>query len=131
MSVLVDSDWIIDWLGGFARAQRLLGRLESEGLSISIVTYGEVYEGIYFGDEPEERERRFLGLLANVVVINLDAETMRIFARARGTIRRQGRPIGDGDLLVAATAIRTNQELVTRNVRHFSRVPGLRLYQPA
>jgi predicted nucleic acid-binding protein len=33
------------------------------------------------------------------------------------------------DLLIAATALRYELTLVTRNLRHFQRVPGLRIYQ--
>jgi predicted nucleic acid-binding protein len=38
--------------------------------------------------------------------------------------------IGDIDLLIAATALVHGDTLLTRNVRHFQRIPGLRLYQP-
>ncbi len=33
--------------------------------------------------------------------------------------------------LIAATAIEENLRLVTRNLRHFGRLPELRLYQPS
>jgi predicted nucleic acid-binding protein len=36
-----------------------------------------------------------------------------------------GRPLADADLQIAATAIRYGLELVTGNVRHFGRIPGL------
>jgi len=45
----------------------------------------------------------------------------------RAQLRREGRPIGANDLLIAATALATDTTLVTRNVGEFSRVPGLRL----
>jgi predicted nucleic acid-binding protein len=37
--------------------------------------------------------------------------------------------IGDLDLLIAATALEHNLTLLTRNVRDFQHVPGLKLYQ--
>jgi tRNA(fMet)-specific endonuclease VapC len=40
----------------------------------------------------------------------------------------RGRLISDMDLLIAATAMHHNLTLVTRNHRHFERVPNLRLY---
>jgi predicted nucleic acid-binding protein len=36
--------------------------------------------------------------------------------------------IPDTDLLIAATALAENLTLVTRNVRHFNRIPELKLY---
>ena len=35
------------------------------------------------------------------------------------------------DLLIAATAIAEDLTLITRNVRHFARLPDLNLYQPS
>ena len=46
MTHIVDSDWVVDWLGGREAAHELLDSLRSEGLVISVVTYGEVYEGL-------------------------------------------------------------------------------------
>lgn len=42
-------------------------------------------------------------------------------------LRRQGRPCGDFDPLLAATALEHNLTLVTRNTRHFEAVPGIAL----
>ena len=36
--------------------------------------------------------------------------------------------IADMDILIAATAIAHDLTMLTRNRRHFERVPGLRLY---
>jgi len=55
---------------------------------------------------------------------------MEIFVQTRANLRRAERLIPDLDLLIAATAIHHDLTLLTRNVRHFGRVPDLRLYQP-
>ncbi|MBI4493912.1 MAG: type II toxin-antitoxin system VapC family toxin [Chloroflexi bacterium] len=55
---------------------------------------------------------------------------MQRFARIRGQLRRSGRVVGDPDLLIAATALHHHLILVTRNLRDFSRIPDLKLYQP-
>ncbi len=36
--------------------------------------------------------------------------------------------IPDADLFIAATALHHDLTLVTRNLKHFERVPGIRLY---
>ena len=63
-----------------------------------------------------------------VDLLHFDEETMRTYARVRGELRRQRQPIGEGDLLIAATALTYDADLVTRNLKDFTRVPGLRLY---
>ena len=49
------------------------------------------------------------------------------YARLRAELERQGRPIGNMDLLIAAHALAANAVLVTHNCREFERVPGLRV----
>ena len=41
-------------------------------------------------------------------------------------LEKQGEPIGSMDLLIAAHALSLDVRLVTRNVREFGRVQGLR-----
>ena len=43
----------------------------------------------------------------------------------RAVLEAAGTPIGPYDTLIAATALRHQSTLVTRNVREFERVPGL------
>ena len=44
MTYLIDSDLVVDWLKGRSDAQTLLHTLAPDGLAISLITYGEVYE---------------------------------------------------------------------------------------
>ena len=50
------------------------------------------------------------------------------FAHIRSLLRREGNLIPDLDLLIAATALEHDVILVTRNVRHFERIPELQIY---
>jgi tRNA(fMet)-specific endonuclease VapC len=44
-------------------------------------------------------------------------------------LRQQGQVLPAPDLLIGATALAYGLILVTRNLRHFQRIPGLRIYQ--
>jgi predicted nucleic acid-binding protein len=48
---------------------------------------------------------------------------------ARAALRQQGLLIPDMDLLIAATALEHDLTLVTRNQRHFVRLPGLQMQE--
>ena len=52
---------------------------------------------------------------------------MRMFARERGKLRKQGNLIGDFDLLIGSTCLFHEVTLLTNNVRHFERIDGLKL----
>ncbi|HXT34959.1 MAG TPA: type II toxin-antitoxin system VapC family toxin [Chloroflexota bacterium] len=126
MSYLIDSDWIADWLNGNTTATQLISALPSSGaLHISIISYGEIYEGIYYSLNPTAAAQGFRRFLQAVTILPLSRRTMQVFARTRGQLRQGGNLIPDADLLIAATAMQHTLTLATRNKKHFSRIPGL------
>lgn len=127
MTVLIDSDWMADYLKGRLEAVQFLTDLTLGYAAISIITFGEIYEGIYYGSNPEHVEHGFNAFLNEVVVLPLETEIMKRFARIRGGLRRSGQLISDTDLLIAVTALHHDLSLVTRNRRHFERIPDLRI----
>lgn len=64
-------------------------------------------------------------LLRPVQVLPFDSECAAHAAHIRAELGAVGTPIGPHDTLIAATALRYQATLVTRNVREFARVPGL------
>jgi predicted nucleic acid-binding protein len=122
------SDWIADYLKGRPSAVAQLRALEPHGLAISLISYGEIFEGIYFSSDPVLAERDFRQFLRAIDVLPLNRAIMRHFARIRGELRRRGQIIGDPDLMIAATAIEHDLALITGNRRHFARIAELALY---
>ncbi len=128
MSVLVDTDRIVDYLKGRPDAVTLLDRLYPEGLAIGIISYAEVYEGIYYGQDPSGNELAFRRLLEGIRVFGINRAVARRFALICGQLRAGGQLIPQPDLFIAAMALEHRMSLLTRNQRHFLGVPGLRLY---
>lgn len=124
MSFLLDTDWIVDALGGLPSALKPLEGFSSDGLAVSVVTFGEVFEGAYALPNPEEHIEGFRRFLSGFVVLGLTPRIMERFAEHRYRLRRQGNLIPDFDLLIAATALEHDLTLVTRNRRHFGRISG-------
>lgn len=58
-------------------------------------------------------------------ILPFDSDCATHAARIRVELEAAGKPIGAHDTLIAATAMRYQAALVTRNVREFSRVQGL------
>lgn len=127
---LLDSDILIAHALGFQPTIRLVNELAPSGLCISIISYGEVLKGALGKPALELQTNVLSEMLRSIAIINLDTETMNAFAEMRFNLRRAGRIMGDLDNLIAATAIRHDLTLITRNVRHFERVPALRLLTP-
>jgi toxin FitB len=112
--VLIDTDVVIDHLRG-ARRLRSGGR----AYGVSVVSRCELFAG---RDDPD-RLRRFLSALIELPIDPAVAELAGMIRRARG--------IATPDALIAATALVHRLPLMTRNRRHFDRVSGLEVLDPA
>ena len=76
------------------------------------------------------RERYVEALLAAIPVIPFDLETARIHAHLVVDLLGRGLSVGANDVLIAATALSGGHVVVTRNKRHFDRIPGLAVHEP-
>jgi Predicted nucleic acid-binding protein, contains PIN domain len=76
-------------------------------------------------DAAQPRLAALLQLLQPMQRLAFDSDCADHAARIRAGLETAGTPIGPHDTLIAATALRYQATLVTRNVREFSRVPGL------
>ncbi len=131
MTHLIDSDWLIDVFHGQQQATATLTTLAPGGLCISIVTYGELYEGAYYSRNPQGAIAQLQAFIAPVTILPLTGPITERFGIVRGSLPRNVRQqVGDMDLLIAATALHHGLTLVTRNVKDFGLVPGVAIYQP-
>lgn len=92
--------------------------------SLSIITYYELLRG--FKELVRDREkklRQFEDLVDRLHLRMLMRHVADLGADLYAHLRRQGKPLEDADILIAATALA--YELVTDNERHFQRVPNL------
>ena len=128
MSYLLDTDWLIDYLGGREPARVLVESLLPSGLAISVITYAEFYEGVVDSPRGAEHLRKLEDFTVGVDVHGIDRTIAHIFGERRAALRARGLLIDNFDLLIAATALRFDLALVTRNTRDFERIEGLRLH---
>lgn len=87
---------------------------------------------LYWGAHRSPARVRHLQKIEQVLVPTLrvlpfDTEAAKRFGELKALLESQGTPLADADLQIAAIALVAGHELVTGNVRHFTRVPGLRL----
>ena len=127
MSNLLDTDWAISYLNHVPRTVRRIDELRPEGISISIVSVAELYEGVLNSHDPERRERALQDFLRPFPVIDLNIPICRIFGVERARLRAAGTLIQDMDLLIGATALHHDLTLLSNNRRHFERLSGLRI----
>ncbi len=100
------------------------------GLRASIISFGELYDGVSRQADPAHRRQDVDIFLRSFTVINLSVAVMLRFAKIRAHLRQSGQLFGDLDILIAATAIENDCTLLARNRKHFERIPGPRFTTP-
>ena len=100
-----------------------VGFLESNGdarLYLSFIVAGELAAGISMHDRA-----RWEAFLAPFYVLPSTAEVSWHYGRTYRHLQTNGTLIGANDLWIAASCLAYRMPVVTRNVEHFRRVPGL------
>lgn len=64
-------------------------------------------------------------LLADYSIIEIDEDIAWCTSRAARNLKGAGKHIGDNDCWIAGTALSKGLVVVTRNVKHFARLPQL------
>ena len=101
-------------------AHRLLSAHAQEVPGMSEITRGELARGFVARSAWTDFCDRFVSFPFN------DAVAWRA-ATIFADLRRRGVPTGENDLWIAATAVEAGETLVTRNVKHFREIKGLRI----
>lgn len=123
-SILLDSSVIIPHLRG---RFDIIDHLSADDfLFVSLIILGELYKGVFKAPRPEESKRKLEAFLANVSVLSLDSATSAQYAWLVVVPERQGTPIPENDIWIAATALECGMPLATRDA-HFEHVPGLQI----
>lgn len=125
---MLDTNVVIDTLNG--RSERAFFEITKHDrgeLCISSVTYMELYFGIEGSNKKEKSIECLEKFLDGIVILDFGVLAAKEYGRVRQILKRQGRPIGDHDVMIGAHANSMDLTLVTRNVREFARVPGLEI----
>ena len=124
MKYLLDTDSVSYALRGQGDVGERIRECNPSDLRISAITLAELRYG---ADRKGSRKLHALidTFAAAVEVMPFDEVAAAEFGRIGSMLAERGTPIGEFDVLIAAHAVSLRCTLVTNNVRHFSRVPGL------
>lgn len=93
---------------------------------ISLITYGELYNGALKSRESEAALANLQQLVSRLPVQPMSKDVSQAYGEIRSNLEQRGEIIGGNDLWIAAHARTLGLTLVTNNTREFSRVAGLR-----
>jgi len=136
MGLILDSSVIIAAERRGETVERLIERIVratgDQDAALSAVGLTELVHGVYRAPTLERRLRResFLNeLLADLAVYPYTKETALLAGKLDGEQQSRGVVIPFADLLIGATALALGYSVLTVNLRHFQRIPGLSVVQ--
>jgi len=133
MAWLIDSSVFVE-LDRHGESLRALETIvPSESFAISSITASELLVGVHRTTSERQRVTRqhFVETVLNaLLVLPFDVDVARTHAWLFVELTSRGRRIESHDMIIAATALTHDYAVLTHNVRHFERVPGLTVQQP-
>jgi len=122
--IIADTDVLVDFLRDREpMADRIALELTTSSFVTTVITEFELRSGVRSRREAKAVE----ALLDALDVFSLDQPAARRASEVRRALESNGQAIGMADSLIAGICLERNGILLTRNVKHFSRIHGLTL----
>ena len=124
--ILLDTNVVIAFFNGnktvLERIQAQIDRITLSTLVIAELDYGA--KASQKAKENSEKLDRFIDIV-RVVPFNL--ECAKTFGTIKSKLRKLGKPTGEMDALIAATAMAHKAVLITGNRKYFENIEGLKV----
>lgn len=126
----LDTTFLIDYLTEtkarrWGAASALLEQERHTVFGASIHAACELFVGVERCARPDRERAVVHRLLSRLELVQPGEDFAPTFGKLGAHLQQQGEMIGVMDLLIATAAICAEAPLVTRNLKHFERVPGL------
>ena len=126
--MIADTTFLIDLLRNSPEALKKASGFDIIGESVFTTTISvfELWQGSLDLKDKKKIDRIHI-LLDALGMHSLDLESAKIAGKVHAELREKGLPIDPEDSMIAGICIKTDHALLTRNIKHFSRIKELKL----
>ena len=125
---LLDTNIVSYWMRGDPYIIQKIQTFSPADLSISTVTLAEIYYGIEKSPtRKKERRLKIERIKSQLDLYPFNESAALKYGTIRASLEKQGQPISERDLQIAAIALANKFCVVTHNVREFGRVNDLKV----
>lgn len=123
---LLDTNIIIAYFkGNVSVKEKIISRIEE--IAVSVLVAAELNYGAKASQHPKKNLDKLTRFIDVVHIIPFDLSCAVKFGDIKSKLRAIGKPTGEVDALIAATAMAHKAILVTDNIRHFKNIEGLKM----
>ena len=122
---MFDTTFLVDRDRGGDELDELID--DDDDVAVAAISVAELRVGAELSQgAAKNRRRQFLDdVLATVPVVDYDVDVAEAHASLLVAVRRQGRPRGAHDLVIAATALASDRMVVSADQAAFADLPGV------
>ena len=121
-SFLLDTNIIIALLKGESVIAEKIDK--ASNVHIPVIVIGELYYGSLYSSNIEKNIKDIESLASRYNVLDIDEAVARSYGHIKTNLRKNGTPIPENDIWIAALAKRHELTLVTRD-KHFKEVESI------
>lgn len=141
---ILDSDWLVTFLRNplkrksrelmerkhkaIIMIQELQANLaEHEKLKITIFNQAELYTRAFRSQDPTQYLQDIKDFLKEFEILEFTHQDAEQYGQIKSHLLKSGTNCGDIDILIASIVLNQDEILITNNLEHFNRVPGLKI----
>lgn len=124
---VLDTNTLIYFFKDEGHISETLFQHSPQEIAIPAIVLYELQVGIAKSSSPKKRVGQLAQLTSVVRVLPFQQQEADAAAAIRARLEKQGKPIGPYDVLIAGTALAVGATLVSRNLKEFRRIRGLRV----
>ena len=123
--MVLDTDTISYFLRGNQSVKEKFIEHQNE-LSSTTVNYSELIYGLTKKDNKKYLPKVEL-IFKNIKLYSFDKKSANTFGVLKASMQKQGIVVADMDLMIASIALSYDEVLISNNLKHFSKIEGLRV----
>jgi predicted nucleic acid-binding protein len=124
--IMLDTNVVVAFLNGDKSILKRI-RAEVDKIALNTLVVAELDYGAKASQRAKENLEKLYRLVDICQVVPFDLECAKVFGTIKSKLRGLGRPTGEMDGLIAASAMAYKATLVTADKKHFENIEGLKL----
>jgi predicted nucleic acid-binding protein len=128
--MIADTSFLIDIMKSDKEAIKKAEEIEKNGNTIAVTSISifELFVGVTLSIKQDRERNKINRILKGLPIISFDEDSATEAGRIFVQKRKNGLLIDLEDPMIAGIRARRNEIHITRNIKHFNRMDGVRIY---